>query len=781
MFQLPGFERPNYSLEQYLLVLAKDIAELVVDPAKMGRFREQLKTYAKLWKEWKTAEEADQKGCWTPQMGRPEYIFNIFSRSYNPLKEPQKEDKRLAGSYALCAFVHDSQLSHLEKINENIVSEEAIEETLSAPDNMLEGGIADGRNASVYVIEMFFNYVKVDLQEFCKSEENKSKLKSIEQEIQQANKLSDIEFLELTAKKFEEREIKVLSKDETWHDLDRSLKGWFESAIGRLEKLGFKDKAGLLKYFYKNLLHFAEGTSIRSFRCFPDPSIVASARKSTSELAEKFKDLAQGAKISLEDAKAEIPVLSKENESGTIVELLKKDYLLKNEDNLKQELAKVAQDFVSRGLYNSTVCTGKQLQVHFNHLENLFNYIIESLKKDFADIPLSNFKEKLFTIVDEEYKKLIPLAYSHLVQAGLAQKNILKCIEQQVNKKRDKTKQSIVTKFAIFEKQKAVSKEKIRPEGTVKESSPPKHSRMVIWFKEYLNKNYIRATIKHLPYFGPYLYDLIYGVNGANISKKEGETTTVISEKREERPIDRKSLNDAHTIPKKENKPLYRKAWAIITAIIIILGGTWTVIQIYESDTFKKKFIRLQGYININEPKVQVSFKLTDSNEIAIVGSGLKGSGNFTLDLLHRNTGKKTANDATLKIIYPTKMSIKGTNKQLKSYSIGSGDTLRYITEVDIGKIRPDPTGSPIESEPIISLTNIKVDITDFTSIAPPFSFKIYTNPLTSFEIEAQIIADDYTSELQTLYIKTGTLEAFKNYKGRLFEVKGGKLVEYKK
>ena len=166
-----------------------------------------------------------------------------------------------------------------------------------------------------------------------------------------------------------------------------------------------------LKYFYKNLLHFAEGISIRTFRGFPDPSIVASARKNASELAEKFKDLAQGAKISLEDAKAEIPVLSKENEFGTIVELLRKDYWLENEGNLKQEIAKVVQDFINRGLYNSTACTGKQLQVRFDHIENLFNYIIESLKKDFADIPLSNFKEKLFTIVDEEYKKSTPLAY----------------------------------------------------------------------------------------------------------------------------------------------------------------------------------------------------------------------------------------------------------------------------------------------------------------------------------------------------------------------------------
>lgn len=303
MPRFPGFpERPHYnSVKLYLSELAKDIAEMVVDPVKMERFREQLKVYAKLWNEWKTAEEADQKGFWKPEMGRPECILNVFSTSYNPLKEPQKEAKRLAGSYALCALIHDSQLLHLDKINTDIIPTEAVEETLSAPRHMLEDRIVGSWNSGpdvreIYVIEVFFNRVNVDLRELCKSVENKSKLRSIEQEIQQANKLSNIEFLELTAEKFEERTKKILSKDETWHDLDRSLKGWFDSAIGRLEKLGFKNKAGLLKYFYKNLLHFAEGISIRSFRGFPDSSIASSARKNASELAEKFRDLAERAK-----------------------------------------------------------------------------------------------------------------------------------------------------------------------------------------------------------------------------------------------------------------------------------------------------------------------------------------------------------------------------------------------------------------------------------------------------------------------------------------------------
>ena len=299
MPKIPGLpERPHYnSVKAYLSELAKDIAEMVDDPVKMKRFRGQLKKYAKFWQKWKTFEDADQKGCWKPEMGRPECIFNIFSRSYNPLKDIEKEAKRLAGSYALCALIHDSQLPHLDKINTDIIPIEAIEETLSSPRNTLEDRLVGNWNSGpdvreIYLIEEFFNRVKVDLQEFCKSEENKSTQASVEKQIQNANELSDTEFIELTAKKFEQRAKKVLSTDETWHDLDRSLKGWFDTVIGRLKKSGFPDNdIGLLKYLYKNLLHYARGINIKSFRGFPDSRIAELASNTAFELTEKFKSI----------------------------------------------------------------------------------------------------------------------------------------------------------------------------------------------------------------------------------------------------------------------------------------------------------------------------------------------------------------------------------------------------------------------------------------------------------------------------------------------------------
>ena len=171
MPRIPGFpERPHYnSVKAYLSELAKDIAEMVVEPVKMERFRDQLESYVGFWQEWKIAEDSDQNGCWKQEMGRRECSFNIYSGSYNTLKDIEKEAKRLAGSYALCALIHDIQLPHLDKINTDIIPIEAIEETLSSPRNTLEGRIVGNWNSGpdvreIYLIEEFLNWLKVDLQ-----------------------------------------------------------------------------------------------------------------------------------------------------------------------------------------------------------------------------------------------------------------------------------------------------------------------------------------------------------------------------------------------------------------------------------------------------------------------------------------------------------------------------------------------------------------------------------------------------------------------------------------
>ena len=78
----------------------------------------------------------------------------------------------------------------------------------------------------------------------------------------------------------------------------------------------------------------------------------------------------------------------KEKDFSSIIELLMRDYLSKNTKNLTQRTGEIVQDHINRGLYNSTICINRQLQTHYDHIDGLIDYIIESLKKDFANYPI---------------------------------------------------------------------------------------------------------------------------------------------------------------------------------------------------------------------------------------------------------------------------------------------------------------------------------------------------------------------------------------------------------
>ncbi|HUU15697.1 MAG TPA: hypothetical protein VMW72_00990 [Sedimentisphaerales bacterium] len=348
MPQFPGApQRPQYhSVEAYLLDLAKDIAMLVVDSEKIKRFREQLPLYNEMWMKWIIAEDANREGCWIPSMGKPEEPLNVFSPYYDPYwRDAEKQAKKLATSYALLAFIHDSQLPHLEKINTIIKSEEIIKQTLLAPEAMIEGGTTPW--GEIYLIEEFFNLVNIDLKENCVGGGSKLEPEdSLQKEQrQQISMLSDVELFEQIAEKFKKRTTRVLEKDETWLNLDRSLKGWFNLGIQRLQQAGKDNEVGLLKYNYNNLLHFARNINIKSFRGFARNTDTSSAREYVVELAEKFEDIAKNAKEVLAQKKAAKKAQSQETEATSEIELIEQIAHQLKDLNSIESCPKTSTDF----------------------------------------------------------------------------------------------------------------------------------------------------------------------------------------------------------------------------------------------------------------------------------------------------------------------------------------------------------------------------------------------------------------------------------------------------
>lgn len=162
----------------------------------------------------------------------------------------------------------------------------------------------------------------------------------------------------------------------------------------------------------------------------------------------------------------------KEKNFDAVIELLRKDYLSKNANNLADRTGEIVQDHINRGLHNSAICINKQLGVNYGHIDSLIDYIIESLKRDFPNIPLVQCKERLFVIADEEYKKLIPFARNFLVNTGLISESNFGNCEQGINRKKEEAKQAIETKITLIEEQRLAMAETVKKKPCYKKAWP---------------------------------------------------------------------------------------------------------------------------------------------------------------------------------------------------------------------------------------------------------------------------------------------------------------------
>jgi len=151
---------------------------------------------------------------------------------------------------------------------------------------------------------------------------------------------------------------------------------------------------------------------------------------------------------------------SRQNNCDEVVGLLAEDYLSKSKAQLSHKIGEIAQDFINRGLFNGTARIGKQMHAEFEYLDGLVNHVIQSVKKDFSHIPLDKCKSELITLMEREYKKLIPKINSRLSTSGMVTEGNLKNFENAVLKEIEKAKEKIEIQCAISGKEKEGNKHK---------------------------------------------------------------------------------------------------------------------------------------------------------------------------------------------------------------------------------------------------------------------------------------------------------------------------------
>ena len=153
---------------------------------------------------------------------------------------------------------------------------------------------------------------------------------------------------------------------------------------------------------------------------------------------------------------------TRQNNCDDVVDLLVKKYWSESKSELDQKIAQIAQDFIGNKLFNSTRRVSKQVHTEFEYVQKLIEYIFESLKQDFSNITLTSCKDKLLSIVESEYKKLIPRTISRLVESNLGQKSMLENYEKGILDEMQKAREKIEIQCALLEKEKAGCQKKAR-------------------------------------------------------------------------------------------------------------------------------------------------------------------------------------------------------------------------------------------------------------------------------------------------------------------------------
>ena len=158
------------------------------------------------------------------------------------------------------------------------------------------------------------------------------------------------------------------------------------------EAVGSKPTKMLASDFKETVKHFLEETLKELSGFMRKKPYFAKDDRANSNLYSAMNDVYEEISIEIDlyvsNLQGDImqKMNSGEKEHDNIVELLRDDYLLKTEDDVKQEIATAAQNMIDRGLSNTTVSVNAQLKPRLEYIRNLFDYLIDSLQKEYAKI-----------------------------------------------------------------------------------------------------------------------------------------------------------------------------------------------------------------------------------------------------------------------------------------------------------------------------------------------------------------------------------------------------------
>lgn len=122
------------------------------------------------------------------------------------------------------------------------------------------------------------------------------------------------------------------------------------------------------------------------------------------------------------------------SDTKQIIESMLKEYFGDMQKEISKKTAVVSQDFISRGLYNSTACTNALLGVYYDKFEKRIGSLFSFVDKKALALNWDYLEMKLHELAEQVCAKAKSQASQHLVSASLA--NLIASFHSSIDKKK---------------------------------------------------------------------------------------------------------------------------------------------------------------------------------------------------------------------------------------------------------------------------------------------------------------------------------------------------------
>ncbi len=157
-------------------------------------------------------------------------------------------------------------------------------------------------------------------------------------------------------------------------------------------------------------------------------------------------------------------VFFKERKCKEIIARLNRVFQSNQGNQLIQKIGAIDQDFINRGLFNSTARIAELVHAHYDYISSLKNFLLESIERDYSHLSPMKCKPHLRIIIEREYIILDGKLPGWLHESQLYDEGIRVSFERGVQNKKEEAMVDLDDNCSLWDKRWRLKKKQKRIE-----------------------------------------------------------------------------------------------------------------------------------------------------------------------------------------------------------------------------------------------------------------------------------------------------------------------------